>query len=1231
MRIGISSTFHLFVTRGILTLALLLFSDVSQTLAQGPAVTFLPDSLQKWVGAQDSIRVGIDPTWPPIEWYDEDNNPRGLSVDLLEYIASVTGLNFSYMGPRPWSELVEAARVGDVDLLPGVVPVADRESFLTFVSRYDSYPIMIYTRDDVGYVQQLGVLSGKRVAFIEGYVVGDWVTADYPGIERVYYSSALDALEALQDEQVFAFLDNPAVVDRICLERNYAHLKVSGITEYSFDLAFGVRKSMPELAAILHLAMENMSQQKRNQICSVCLEPGIEKSSTGVWLSLIALGLILLMLHNNVLRRIIRRRTTQLQELNQSLEARVGAYEQVQRDLQTSELRYQEIVNSTYDALLVHDVHGAILEVNERTAQLFGYSQEEMLRCSLGDLCAGGEYTLEGAMEHLNQALAKGTDEFEWRCKRKDGSEFWGDVALRASLIAGETRLIATVRNMDERRRALDELATTRTMLEATLDQTPAGIVVLDNDGVTRYINRAACDISALDEQGFYESGEKLPPLARNCVYHDGAVPDPDDQPVQRALREGIATRNQRMLFTRPRGETRELLVSAAPIRNLEGKVVAAIGVYVDVSDQTRTTAALHETEIRYRQLFESASDAIFLMHGERFIDCNTRTLTLFGCSRADIIGQSPDIFSPPFQEDGRPSAEAAMEHINAVNEGLPQFFDWIHSRLDGVPFFAEVSLSLINSEDQDLVLAIVRDVSDRRRAEDERGKLATVVEQATEDVMLTDKNGVIQYVNPAFTRITGYSREEAIGKTPSFLRSGLHSDEFYRDLWNTVGSGRVWRGTLTNRHADGSNVIEDAIISPMCDSTGSTIGFVAVKRDITDRVQLEEQLRHAQKMEAVGQLAGGVAHDFNNLLQVIMGYTEMVRDDKEVTEQIHEYASEVLQAGNRARSLIQQLLAFSRRDALQLKRIDLNQVLAGSVRMVHRLIGTNIMLDFQPGEIGMVMADAGQMEQIIVNLCINSRDAMPEGGFLKLVTRAELLSESDVQRYADAVSGHYVRLSVIDTGIGIPLHLQDRIFEPFFTTKGVNKGTGLGLATVYAIVRRHGGFIAVDSEEQRGTAFHLYLPEVESACDTSEHSQCDTDGESGLSGQGETILLAEDDPQVRELATSILQQAGYNVILAEDGDQAVQQFEDHQERINLALLDVIMPRRNGRQVYEYLHEIKPELPVLFASGFSFELQEGKELPRGGERALVQKPYVREELLRRLRQALENRGSWRSR
>ncbi len=389
------------------------------------------------------------------------------------------------------------------------------------------------------------------------------------------------------------------------------------------------------------------------------------------------------------------------------------------------------------------------------------------------------------------------------------------------------------------------------------------------------------------------------------------------------------------------------------------------------------------------------------------------------------------------------------------------------------IPYIMTATRAVIG--DEVYLVGIGVDITERKRVEAERARLATAIEQSAEGVVITDTYGDIEYVNPAFTRFTGYSREEVLGRNPRILKSGKHDLGFYQQLWATILKGEIWHGEMINRRKDGSSYAEEMSIAPVRTPSGEITHFIATKLDVTARRQLELQFLQAQKMEAVGRLAGGVAHDFNNLLTIINGYAVLLTERSSSEDPRRGQLNEILKAGERAASLTRQLLAFSRRQVLEARVLNLNRVLADLEKMLCRLIGEDVeLVATLKADPGNVKVDPGQVEQVVLNLAVNARDAMPAGGQLFIETSNVEVDESYGRSHANMMPGKYVMMAVSDTGCGMDLETQARIFEPFFTTKEKGRGTGLGLATVYGIVKQSGGFIWVYSEPGRGSTFKI-------------------------------------------------------------------------------------------------------------------------------------------------------------
>ena len=519
------------------------------------------------------------------------------------------------------------------------------------------------------------------------------------------------------------------------------------------------------------------------------------------------------------------------------------------------------------------------------------------------------------------------------------------------------------------------------------------------------------------------------------------------------------------------------------------------------------------------------------------------------------------------------------------------------------------------------------RDVTERKKAEEELHKLSRAVEQSPVSIVITDFEGRIEYVNPYFERTTGYTRQEALGQNPRILKSGEEPSGGYRALWEALVSGREWRGEFHNKKKSGELFWESASISPVKDDAGRITHFVAVKEDITarrqalaEREQLQAQFLQSQKMEVVGRLAGGVAHDFNNLLTAILGNCSFLLDDLPKDDPKRADVEDIRSAGERAANLTRQLLAFSRKQVMQLKALDLNAVLADMEKLIRRLIGEDVVLQVSPaGDLPLVRADPGQMEQVVMNLAVNARDAMPKGGRLTIETRNVEFSGAQTLAQGFAMPpGRYALLTAGDTGAGMGAETMEHLFEPFFTTKEVGKGTGLGLATIYGIVTQSGGFIDVQSEPGRGATFKIFLPAASAAFLEGEGEGEGEKKQRQVEKSRRAILLIEDDESVRRMIRRMLNGAGYAVLEAGTAREALAQSD---KEFDLVLTDIVLPDGSGVEAGAKLRKAKPGIEAIYMSGYA-DNPDIREILSRPENRFLQKPFTAKALLDKVREAL---------
>ena len=513
------------------------------------------------------------------------------------------------------------------------------------------------------------------------------------------------------------------------------------------------------------------------------------------------------------------------------------------------------------------------------------------------------------------------------------------------------------------------------------------------------------------------------------------------------------------------------------------------------------------------------------------------------------------------------------------------------------------------------------RELAERKRAEEHLRKLSVAVEQNPSSIVITDTSGIIEYVNPHFTELTGYRLEEVVGQNSDILKFGEAGAEANRLQWDTILAGGEWRGEFHSRKKDGDLYWEQVLIAPIRDENGTISHFIAIKEDITERKQLEVQLRHSQKMDAVGQLAGGIAHDFNNILTAIVGYASIVQINLPADSSLKRTAEQISATAERGANLTQGLLAFSRKQPANLVVVDLNEVINRVHQLLQRLICEDIHLEINLDRNELpVQVDCGQIEQVLMNLATNARDALPHGGSIVIRSEAVTVDSDFVLARGFGRPGRYALLTFTDNGEGMEEETVKHIFEPFYSTKELGKGTGLGLSIVYGIIKEHNGYIICHSTVGLGTIFQIYLNLLDSV--PVSPGERAAEKLENVQGKG-SILLAEDDEAIRELGRIVLEEFGYSVIEAMNGEEALNKFHEMKEHIDLVVLDVFMPKMNGREVYDAIRAVDPDMRVLFCSGYGEEVVGGPGCLEDGMECLS-KPFTPKGLLMKIHEVLND-------
>ncbi|HEX3533728.1 MAG TPA: PAS domain S-box protein [Gemmatimonadaceae bacterium] len=763
-------------------------------------------------------------------------------------------------------------------------------------------------------------------------------------------------------------------------------------------------------------------------------------------------------------------------------------------------------------------------------------------------------------------------------------------------------------------------LVAERTLAHSVQQQMPVGVVVAEiPSGRLVSVNAQMTEIF----RTAFMPAPDLQSYTQWVGFHsDGTLYSPLEWPLARTVTTGESVRGQEIRIQRGDGTDGFIRMSSAPVVDVNGKVVAAVAIVIDVTDQRKAERAVKSTDERMRFVAKATTDVIWDWDIKTSaLVWNDSVETVFGHKQNQIYPEIQwwyDHLHPEDRERVTAGLHAVLEHggTNWNDQYRYQKADGSYANVMDRGYIARdhngVALRMIGA---------ITDVTERTRSEAAirfQAQLLNAVQQA---VVATDPDGIVIFWNKFAENLYGWTADEAVGRTIEELTPSPFLRDHGAEIVERGAAGESWTGEFLVQGKSGKAFPALLTTSPVLDQKGRVLGFVRVSIDLTERRTLEEQFRQSQKMDAVGRLAGGIAHDFNNLLTVIRLNTEIILDSFDATDPRSEDVKQIKSAAERASSLTRQLLAFSRKQILQPRVLDMNSVVGTVEPMLRRLIGEDITITSLCAARGYVVADPGQVEQILVNLVVNARDAMPQGGRISIETKNVELDETYTSEHAPVVAGRYVMLAVSDTGVGMNADTKEHAFDPFFTTKDPGKGTGLGLATVYGIVKQSGGYVWIYSEPAAGTALKLYFPEVSAAAAFGAAPEYQPAAKTPNRGS-ETILLVEDEEAVRGLACRILERQGYRVIPAQHGRDAMEIATKEPGRIDLVLTDVVMPGMNGRGLVERLSGIRPAIKSLYMSGYTDDdiIRRGFIEP---SKSFLQKPFTSEALLQTVRKVLD--------
>jgi two-component system, cell cycle sensor histidine kinase and response regulator CckA len=893
------------------------------------------------------------------------------------------------------------------------------------------------------------------------------------------------------------------------------------------------------------------------------------------------------------------------------------------------------LIDQTYDALHVWEWNGPISFWNRGAERLYGFSREEALGRTSHDLLQTS--TPGGVASFLAILEREGSWEGELRHTSRDGHTIIVDTRMMLIREPARNYVVETNRDITQRKSAEAELRDLNQRLEARVLERAAQLEQ-SNEKLRAHEERSRLILEGVRSHAIF----MLDPAGNVASWNAGAelingytAPEilgenfsrfytsPDIASGKPQLELEIAARQgffeEEGFRVRKDGSVFWAMVTITPLYNQPGaQPIGFVKVTQNISDRKKMQEALRVSEDRFHLLVDGVSDhAILMLDPEgTILTWSSGAERIDGYTAEEIVGHHYScLFTPELIAEGKPG----LELERAAAEGKVDVEGW-RVRKNGSRFWVNGTLSALYDEKRTVqgFAKITRDLTAKRRNDE---LLQSVLNHTLDGIVGIDERGTISMMNRAGEKIFGRSASEVVGQNVKMLMPEPYHGEHDAYLGNykrtreakIIGIGREVQGL----RKDGSTFPLDLAVTEF--QLDNQRYFVGIVRDISEKKKLEAQLHQSQKMEAFGQLAGGVAHDFNNLLTVISGYSEMLLTKLPPDDPKIKMVDQVRRAGERASSLTRQLLAFSRQQVLEPKVLDLNVIVSDLEKMLRRLIGEDVQFTIVLAlAISAVKVDAGQIEQVIINLAVNARDAMPQGGKLTIETRDAELDESYAKTHPEARGGRFVLVAISDTGCGMTPDVKARIFEPFYTTKGVGQGTGLGLAVVHGIVKQSGGNIDVYSEVGVGTTVRIYLPAVEQPVASSAAHGLE------LPSRGsETILLVEDEESVRELATFVLQECGYTVMTAPEGLAALSLVASCREKIDLLLTDVVMPQMGGRKLAETLLAEHPELRVLFMSGYTDDAVVRHGVLQANANFL-QKPFTPNSLAKKVREVLDH-------
>jgi len=910
----------------------------------------------------------------------------------------------------------------------------------------------------------------------------------------------------------------------------------------------------------------------------------------------------------------------------------ISATKQAVKECKQCGLRYRSLFEDALDMIHIVDADGRIVDANRAELTTMGYSRDAYIGKPLSDFVL--PECRDASMASLKAVFTGDVAQYETSLRTKHGERI--DVEVYATPYREEGRVVharAIIRNITERKQAETALADSENRL-------------LEAQSVARfghYLYDVRQDAWTCSKELDHIFGTDDSTVKNLSIWQEVVHPDHREMMLSYFQHDVLARRKafdkEYKIINLATGQVKWVHGLGRLKFDSHGEPVEMFGTIHDITGRKQAEEKLRRKEVEYKALYamhrrmcDNMPDMIWAKDMDnRYIFANKALCDnlLHANDTDEPIGKTDMFFAdrerathpddPQWHTFGEVCRDSDRLTLERGKTGQFDEFGNIRGqflRLDvhKAPMYDE----------HGKVIGVVgcgRDVTALREVEKHLLKLSTAIEHAGESMIITDRNGVIEYVNPAFTKLTGYSSDEVIGRKPSILNSGYQDSAFYASLWDTILGGNTWQGKIIDRKKDGGFYPTTLTISPIYDEDGVTSHFshfVGIQSDLSRIEELESQFHQAQKMEAIGTLVGGIAHDFNNMLAGMTGNVFLARQRAQGMPLVQQNIANIEQLCYRAADMIQQLLTFARKSMVRMKAMPLSPFFKETLKLLRVSVPENIaMVQDICCDTLRITGDSTQLHQVLMNLITNACDALEgvDDPCICITLEAWHASEAFLESHADITNGPYAHLSVQDNGCGIPENQIEHLFEPFFTTKEVGKGTGLGLAMVYGAVKTHAGFVEVDSVAGEGSTFHIYLPLLEPEVVAAASLQDDV----LVYGHGETILLADDEQHIIDTGKDVLEVLGYQVITAVDGRQAVDRFEAHSEEIDLCIFDVVMPVMGGNQAAKSIRQRHPEAKIIFATGYDKHLLQDME-----NEEVLTKPFAIEEMSRLIKKQLHS-------